>query len=81
MILTKVEGNDGVSRSWSQLSEVFWLLLQCGEETFFRLCTQAHATSGEEAAHVLWLEQGLGLLQGENFSIFLDVTAGLTRSQ
>lgn len=78
--LTEVEGDDGVSWSRSQLSQVLRLLFEFGEESVSRL--SAHRGSGaEEAAHVSRLEQGLRLLQGQDRRLLLDVTAGWKKTQ
>lgn len=75
-IQTEVEGDDGVSRCWSELGEVLRLLLEFGEEGVSRLSGRACSSRGEEAAHVVRLEQGLRLLQGENYRLLLNVAAG-----
>ncbi len=63
---TKVQGNDCVSWCWSQLGEILRLLFEFGEEGISWLSGHTCTSSSKEAAHVMWLEQRLCLLQGEN---------------
>lgn len=78
---TEVQGDDRVSRCRSQLCELLRLLFEFGEEGVSRLSGHACTSSAEEAVHVVRLEHGFCLLQGENHRLLLDVTAGLEKEE
>lgn len=77
--LTKVQGNDGVTSSRCELCKLLGLLLQLGEGCLSaRLfgcacCSSSSDRGGEEATHVPWLEERLGLLQREDDRLLLHV--------
>lgn len=80
-ILTKVEGDDGISRCGGQLSKVLWLLFQFGEQDLHGLYGHRSTTLAEEAVHVVWLKQGLSLVHGEDHGLVLHVTKKHTERQ
>lgn len=80
-VLTKVKGDDGVSRCGGQLSKVFWLLFEFGEQGLDGLRGHCSTTLGEEAVHVVGLEQRLSLVHGEDHGLVLHVTKKHTERQ